>query len=90
MEAITSHRCLESYSYERLELLGDSFLKYAISQHIFMKYESEDEGQLAIRRTDAVNNKTLHDLALERNLQVLKCYFDNQLINLNREKYISS
>ena len=55
-----------------------------------MKYESEDKGQLSIRRADAVNNKTLHDLALERNLQVLKCYFDNQLINLNREKYISS
>ena len=90
MEAITSHRCLESYSYERLELLGDSFLKYAITQHIFMKYETEDKGQLSIRRADAVNNKTLHDLALERNLQVLKCYFDNQLINLNREKYISS
>ena len=53
MEAITSHRCLESYSYERLELFGDSFLKYAISQHIFMKYESEDEGQSAIRRTNA-------------------------------------
>jgi endoribonuclease Dicer len=72
MEAITSHRCLECYSYERLELLGDSFLKYGISQHIFMKYDSEDEGELSIRRAEAVCNKTLHDLALDRNLQVLK------------------
>ncbi|XP_057825628.2 endoribonuclease Dicer homolog 3a [Cryptomeria japonica] len=69
MEAITSHKCLECYSYERLELLGDSFLKYAISLHLVMKYENEDEGWLSDRRAEAVCNKTLHDLALDRNLQ---------------------
>lgn len=74
MEAITAHKCLESYSYERLELLGDSFLKYAISQHLFMKYENEDEGQLSDRRAETICNKTLHALALNRHLQVLECY----------------
>ncbi|GLJ31492.1 hypothetical protein SUGI_0631970 [Cryptomeria japonica] len=69
MEAITSHKCLECYSYERLELLGDSFLKYATSLHLFMKYENGDEGELSSRRAVAVCNKTLHGLALHRNLQ---------------------
>ncbi|GLJ31484.1 hypothetical protein SUGI_0631810 [Cryptomeria japonica] len=69
MEALTSRKCLECFSYERLELLGDSFLKYAISQHLFMKYENEDEGELSAHRAESVCNTILHHLALTRNLQ---------------------
>ncbi|XP_057825712.2 endoribonuclease Dicer homolog 3 isoform X2 [Cryptomeria japonica] len=69
MEALTSRKCSECFSYERLELLGDSFLKFVISQHLFMKYENEDEGQLSARRAEAVCNKTLHRLALDHNLE---------------------
>ncbi|KAH9304310.1 hypothetical protein KI387_008714, partial [Taxus chinensis] len=68
MEALTTPRCLECFSYERLELLGDSFLKYAISRYLFLKYERKHEGQLSARRSRAVSNATLHRLAMSRNL----------------------
>ena len=70
MEAFTTSRCLEPFSYERLELLGDSILKYAISFHVFLKYEEKHEGQLSALRAGRVSNVTLHSLAMARNLQV--------------------
>ena len=71
MEAFTTSRCLEPFSYERLELLGDdSILKYAISSHVFLKYEEKHEGQLSALRARRVSNVTLHSLAMARNLQV--------------------
>ena len=70
MEAFTTSRCLEPFSYERLELLGDSILKYAISSRVFLKYEEKHEGQLSALRARRVSNVTLHSLAMARNLQV--------------------
>ena len=70
MEAFTTSRCLEPFSYERLELLGDSILKYAISSHVFLKYQEKHEGQLSALRARQVSNVTLHSLAMARNLQV--------------------
>ncbi|XP_057839229.2 endoribonuclease Dicer homolog 3b isoform X2 [Cryptomeria japonica] len=68
MEAVTTARCLESFSYERLELLGDSFLKYSISRYLFLKYEKNHEGQLSAHRSRAISNATLHRLAIFRDL----------------------
>lgn len=56
---------------ERLELLGDSVLKYAVSCHLFLKYPKKHEGQLSNRRSWAVCNSTLHRLGIDRKLQVL-------------------
>lgn len=68
MQALTTLRCMESFSFERLELLGDSVLKYAVSCHLFLKYDKKHEGQLSAHRSLAVCNATLHALALKRNL----------------------
>ena len=56
---------------ERLELLGDSVLKYAVSCHLFLKYPKKHEGQLSARRSWAVCNSTLHKLGTNRKLQVV-------------------
>ncbi|XP_052209161.1 endoribonuclease Dicer homolog 3a isoform X2 [Diospyros lotus] len=69
LEAITTLRCNESFSMERLELLGDSVLKYVVSCHLFLKYPKKHEGQLSARRQWAVCNSTLHKLGTDRNLQ---------------------
>ncbi|KAJ1382263.1 Ribonuclease III domain [Sesbania bispinosa] len=53
----------------RLELLGDSILKYAVSCHLFLKYPKKHEGQLSARRQSAVRNSTLHKLGTDRKLQ---------------------
>jgi dsRNA-specific ribonuclease len=38
LEAITPASCQEDVSYERLENLGDAFLKYAASVHVFLAH----------------------------------------------------
>lgn len=55
---------------ERLELLGDSVLKYAVSCHVFLKYPKKHEGQLSAQRTWAVCNSTLHKYGTDHNIQV--------------------
>ncbi|OIW14956.1 hypothetical protein TanjilG_30675 [Lupinus angustifolius] len=54
LEALTTLRCAEKCSMERLELLGDSVLKYAVSCHLFLKYPKKHEGQLSGMRSLAV------------------------------------
>ncbi|XP_059641179.1 endoribonuclease Dicer homolog 3 [Cornus florida] len=69
LEAITTLTCSESFSMERLELLGDSVLKYAVSCHLFLKYPKKHEGQLSAQRSWAVCNSTLYKLGIDRHLQ---------------------
>ncbi|XP_056166664.1 endoribonuclease Dicer homolog 3 isoform X3 [Syzygium oleosum] len=69
LEALTTLRCCESFSMERLELLGDSVLKYAVSNHLFLKYPKKHEGQLSAERSQAVCNATLHKRGTDRQLQ---------------------
>ncbi|KAF5182541.1 Dicer-like protein, partial [Thalictrum thalictroides] len=70
LEAITTEKCMERFSLERLEVLGDAFLKYAVGRHVFLSNETVDEGQLTRRRSSIVNNSHLYKLAIRSNLQV--------------------
>ncbi|XP_038975924.1 endoribonuclease Dicer homolog 3b-like [Phoenix dactylifera] len=69
LEAITTLRCCENFSLERLELLGDSVLKYIVSCHLFLRYPKKHEGQLSDHRSWATCNSTLHKLGTGRSLQ---------------------
>lgn len=55
-------------------MLGDAFLKFAVSRHLFLHHDRLDEGELTRRRSNAVNNSNLFRLATRRNLQVLKTF----------------
>ncbi|BFI23519.1 endoribonuclease Dicer [Marchantia polymorpha subsp. ruderalis] len=68
VESLTTLRCLEEFSLEGLELLGDSFLKYAWSKSLFLTHHEKHEGQLSARRCREICNAKLHDLALRRDL----------------------
>ncbi|GLT85624.1 hypothetical protein SLE2022_038100 [Rubroshorea leprosula] len=70
LEALTTLRCCESFSMERLELLGDSVLKYAVGCHLFLRYHEKNEGQLSAQRSLAVRNSTLYKLGTDRKLQL--------------------
>ncbi|KAL9263922.1 Dicer-like protein [Drosera capensis] len=70
LEALTTERCSERFSLERLEVLGDAFLKFAVSRHLFLAHEAMDEGQLTSMRSKLVNNMNLYKLATRRKLQV--------------------
>nr|XP_019070569.1 endoribonuclease Dicer homolog 3a isoform X1 [Solanum lycopersicum] len=69
LEALTTLRCNESFSMERLELLGDSVLKYAVSCYLFLKYPKKHEGQLTNERSQAISNSALHKLGTNQHLQ---------------------
>lgn len=74
LEALTTQRCNESISMERLELLGDSVLKYAMSCHLFLKYPDKNEGVLSDKRRWAVCNSTLYKLGISRDIQVMNLH----------------
>eukprot|EP00887_Chlorella_sp_A99_P002196 scaffold21.g2196.t1 len=44
--ALTARSALEGDDYERLETLGDAFLKYAVTVQLFMRHRQYHEGQL--------------------------------------------
>lgn len=78
LEALTTEKCCERYSLERLEVLGDAFLKFAVGRHLFLLHQTLDEGQLTRKRSNLVNNLNLLRLAKMRRLQV---YIRDQAFN---------
>lgn len=48
MEAITSKACQELICYETLETLGDAFLKFAVSVHLYRLFPRAHEGVLGL------------------------------------------
>ncbi|XP_017241588.1 dicer-like protein 4 isoform X3 [Daucus carota subsp. sativus] len=70
LEALTTEKCNEHFSLERLEVLGDAFLKYAVGRRLFVLHDALDEGQLTRKRSSVVNNSNLLKLAIANRLQV--------------------
>ncbi|KAJ3671775.1 hypothetical protein LUZ60_007854 [Juncus effusus] len=68
LEAITDKKCHEEHSLESLETFGDSFLKYAASNHLFFKYKQHHEGILSPKKERLVSNSFLCRLACLQNL----------------------
>lgn len=52
-------------SNERLEFLGDAVLEFVVSDHLFRKFEKEDEGHLTALRARLVNTTSLAQTAKE-------------------------
>ncbi|KAK6144956.1 hypothetical protein DH2020_021776 [Rehmannia glutinosa] len=68
LEAITTKKCQEKLHLESLETLGDSFLKYAVSQQLFKSYQNRHEGLLSIKREKIICNATLCKLGCDRKI----------------------
>lgn len=62
LEALTPSRCNENISNERLEFLGDSFLKFITSLHVYFLYPLKQEGFLTEARDKLINNKHLTNM----------------------------
>ena len=58
-EALMLPSSMASFSNQRLETLGDAFLKLATSIHVFNKFPYKHEGQLSSLRQNSVCNKYL-------------------------------
>ncbi|KAL5217946.1 hypothetical protein ABZP36_018630 [Zizania latifolia] len=68
LEALTTNECQEEFSHESLETLGDSFLKYVTTKHLFSKYKLQHEGILTTMKKNLISNAALCWLACNRNL----------------------
>lgn len=68
LRALTTCSTGDVFSLERLEMLGDSFVKYAISTSVFFQHLHENEGKLSFIRGLRVSNRQLFYLARQRGL----------------------
>ncbi len=68
LEAVTCASSHDNFNLERLEMLGDSFLKMAVSIHVYWHQDHKDEGKLTKYRTRQISNQNLFNLANERHL----------------------
>ncbi|QHO06443.1 hypothetical protein HN51_065296 [Arachis hypogaea] len=91
LEALTSKSCGESFHYESLETLGDSFLKYATSQHLFQIYPNHHEGLLTVKREKIISNAALCKFGCSCNLPgfIRNSRFDPQTWAVPGDKSIS-
>lgn len=69
LEAFTTVKALEAVNLERLELLGDSLLKFASSLVVFATSPpTTDEGLLTYARVAYISNSNLHRIAVRYGL----------------------
>ena len=69
LEAISPRMALEHFDSERLEMLGDSFLKLVSSIEVFNLYPTKHEGHLTATRAAVINNVFLRKQALAKDIQ---------------------
>uniref|UniRef100_A0A0D9VVX7 Uncharacterized protein n=1 Tax=Leersia perrieri TaxID=77586 RepID=A0A0D9VVX7_9ORYZ len=68
LEALTTKKCQEEFSQESLETLGDSFLKYVTTRHLFSEYRLQHEGILTKMKKNLISNAALCQMACNSNL----------------------
>lgn len=68
LKALTTTHSGDPFDLERLEILGDAFLKLAVSLHLFWTYQEKDEGKLTRRKTSQISNLALFRAALKKSL----------------------
>lgn len=62
LQALTMSNANDGINLERLETIGDSFLKYAITTYLYLTYENVHEGKLSHLRSKQVSNLNLYRL----------------------------
>ena len=67
-QALTTTHSGDAFHLERLEMLGDAFLKLAVSLHLFWNYQDKDEGKLTQRKVRQISNLALYRAAVNTDL----------------------
>lgn len=60
LQALTMSNANDGINLERLETIGDSFLKYAITNYLYCTYDNVHEGKLSHIRSKQVNCSSEH------------------------------
>ena len=72
LQALTTTHSGDAFNLERLEMLGDAFLKLAVSLHLFCTYHDKDEGKLTQRKIRQISNLALFRAAERTSLAGLQ------------------
>ena len=73
LQSLTTAKAHAGFDLERLETLGDSFLKVSTSIYLFFSLPNGNEGRLTAKRGRLVSNKKLKKLAMEKQIQSYMC-----------------
>lgn len=68
LQALTTTHSGDAFNLERLEMLGDAFLKLAVSLHLICTYKNKDEGKLTRRKKNQISNLALYRAAAKKSL----------------------
>lgn len=68
LQALTMSNANDGINLERLETVGDSFLKYAVTAHLYCAHPSVHEGKLSHLRSRQISNLNLYRLGRVRGL----------------------
>ncbi len=68
LQALTLSNASDGFDLERLETIGDSFLKQAITVYLFFCYPHIHEGKLSYLRSKQVSNYNLYKLGRRKGL----------------------
>ncbi|KAG7161841.1 endoribonuclease Dicer-like 2 [Homarus americanus] len=68
LQALTMSNANDGVNLERLETIGDSFLKYAITTFLYCTYPQRHEGKLSYLRSKQVSNLNLYRLGKRKGL----------------------
>lgn len=66
LQGLTMSNANDGINLERLETIGDSFLKYAITTYLYCTYENVNEGKLSYLRSKQVSNLNLYRLGRKK------------------------
>ncbi|CAK1592444.1 unnamed protein product [Parnassius mnemosyne] len=68
LQALTMSNANDGINLERLETIGDSFLKFAITAYLYCAHPTVHEGKLSHMRSKQVSNLNLYRLGVRRRL----------------------
>ncbi|KAL3124728.1 hypothetical protein niasHT_001565 [Heterodera trifolii] len=71
LQALTTSSASDGINLERLETIGDSFLKMAVTDYLFHTHVDQHEGKLSFARSKEVSNSRLFCLGRQRNIPFL-------------------
>ncbi len=68
LQSLTMSHASDGFNLERLEMLGDSFLKQAVTIYLYCTYPNLHEGKLSYMRSKQVSNYNLYRLGKDKDL----------------------
>ncbi|XP_051175293.1 endoribonuclease Dicer-like isoform X2 [Leptopilina boulardi] len=68
MKALTSKLSNDAFDFERMETLGDSFLKFAVTLFLYETYKNFNEGQLTALKGKLIGNRNLYYCGLNKKI----------------------